>query len=116
MTASLLLLGACSNQAASAAAQDSGEALTAQDGSTVGCTSLGGTCVPYTQGCPPPQQNTALCENTILLCCLPADREDLDGPVTAEETDGGVGAEIDDATATDATATDATATGDTSTE
>jgi hypothetical protein len=111
MTASLLLLGACSNQAASATAQDSGEALPSQDGNTVGCTSLGGTCVPYTQGCPPPQQNTVLCENTILLCCLPADQGDLDGPVTAEEMDGGVGAGMDDATATDATAT-----ADTSTE
>lgn len=27
--------------------------------------------MPYTQACPPPQQNTDLCGDPILLCCLP---------------------------------------------
>jgi hypothetical protein len=57
------------------------------DGSTVACTSLGGTCVPYANPtCPTAQQNPTLCENTILLCCLP-----VGGQVTAvTPADGGV--------------------------
>ena len=97
LAASLLMLGCASNSATPVgvpAAQDSGEVLpAADDGSTAGCTSLGGTCVPYSDNtCPEPQQNPTLCENVILLCCLPASPDEDGGPVTEPE-----GGEPDDA-------------------
>jgi hypothetical protein len=61
---------ACSTRA-SDAPSDAGEAAAPDDGSTAPCTTMGGTCVPYTQACPVPQQNTELCGSTVLLCCLP---------------------------------------------
>lgn len=89
--AALLALGCTTQTAAPTPEDESGEAPSADDGSTAGCTSLGGACVPYTQACPPPQQNTVLCENTILLCCLPPGQQEQGGPiVVGEETDSGM--------------------------
>ena len=60
--------------------------IAAEDGNTVGCTSLGGTCIPFAQECPVLQQNTALCEDTIMVCCLPEG-----GPRLVEPAEGGEG-------------------------
>jgi len=99
-----MLLGACSHEAVLSGALDSGEVQTAEDGSTAGCTSQGGTCVPYVEACPPPQQSAALCEDTVLLCCLPAGREASAGFLGETEADSGAGADENEA----ATAADAT--------
>jgi len=66
-----LLLVACSSGSTGASVADAYAPAPAEDGGTGACTSLGGTCVPYTTTCPLPQQNATLCGDTVLLCCLP---------------------------------------------
>jgi hypothetical protein len=68
----------------------------AEDASTSPCTSLGGTCAPYTTTCPLPQQNATLCGDTVLLCCLPvgvAQPEGTPDGGTPTESDAGGGAD-----------------------
>ena len=85
----------CTRENASPVSQDAGVLPIVEDGSMAACTSVGGTCVPFSNPtCPPEQQDETLCENTILLCCLPAAAlEDgggsavtLDGSVTLDGT------------------------------
>lgn len=83
-----LLLGACTDQQPPSSEADSGDGLGAEDGSTAGCTIAGGTCVPYSQACPLPQQNTVLCGSTVLLCCLPAVSPPPGGGVQPEAAAG----------------------------
>ncbi|MGO9837169.1 MAG: hypothetical protein ACLP1X_23480 [Polyangiaceae bacterium] len=66
-----LLLFACSSSSQATSVTDASMSTPAEDASTAPCTSLGGTCGPYTTTCPLPQQNTTLCGDTVLLCCLP---------------------------------------------
>jgi hypothetical protein len=75
----LVALGACSSHSASPAIADAGGAG-GDDGSTVDCTSVGGTCESFMTGCPLLQQNPALCGNVILVCCLPPGGETVTGP------------------------------------
>jgi hypothetical protein len=83
-------LGACSSQPASSSAVDSGD-QGADDGSTAGCTGVGGTCEPLaSSGCPLLQQNTQLCGNVILVCCLPAGGEVVTGGDDAAVADAAV--------------------------
>jgi hypothetical protein len=83
-------LGACSSHPASSSAVDSGD-QGADDGSTVGCTGVGGTCEPLaSSGCPIVQQNTELCGNVILVCCLPAGGEVVTGGDDAAVADAAV--------------------------
>ena len=69
LTAALLVF-ACSKSDQASSDTDASEAGPGEDGSTADCTDIGGTCVPYTTTCPLPQQNAALCGNTVMLCCL----------------------------------------------
>ncbi len=64
---------ACSSSSSSGSSSDASAALPAEDASTAPCLSLGGTCVSYQTSCPVLQQNTALCGDSLLICCLPAD-------------------------------------------
>jgi hypothetical protein len=83
-------LGACSSHPAASSALDSGD-QGADDGSTAGCTGVGGTCEPLaSSGCPVVQQNTELCGNVILVCCLPAGGEVVTGGEDASITDATV--------------------------
>jgi len=81
LVASLALLACSSGDKATVAAEAS--VTPADDGSTVACTSMGGTCEPYTTTCPLPQQNPTLCGDTVLLCCLPV------APVVPQGPGGG---------------------------
>jgi hypothetical protein len=91
---SVSALTACaSNNTSSAlladdASVEDAELLAAEDGNMASCTAVGGTCIPFTQPCPPLQQNPALCEDTVLVCCLPAGGERLPPP-----TDDGGGSD-----------------------
>ena len=82
----LAAFAACSSTSASSTAYDAGEA-TGDDGSTTGCTSLGGTCESYASGCPVLQQNPELCGNVVLVCCLPPGGPIIVTPDSGEETD-----------------------------
>jgi hypothetical protein len=95
LIALLFAPGACSTKTASSASTDDGGAdsealLGLEDGNTVGCTDIGGTCIPFNQACPPLQQNTALCENTVLVCCMLEGGASLPPPM---EAGGGGGPE-----------------------
>jgi hypothetical protein len=84
----LVALAACSSKAASSAPADSADASGADDGSTANCTSVGGTCEPFSAGsCPILQQNAELCGDVLLVCCLPPGGETVVGP------DSGLGAD-----------------------
>jgi hypothetical protein len=99
----LFALSACGSSSASSSPQDSG-LLAAEDGSTAGCTGVGGTCIPYTGSCPVAQQDTALCENSILICCLPPGGEKLPTPEGGDEggpPPGDGGSVVDSAMPTD---------------
>ena len=84
LAASLAVL-ACSSSSQSTAGTDA-SAPPAEDASTVPCTSLGGTCVPYSSPCPVLQQNATLCGDSVLLCCLPPDDA---GPIVEPTGDSG---------------------------
>jgi hypothetical protein len=70
LAASLATTLACSNNSGGGGI-DASTFLPAQDASMDPCTSQGGVCQPYTQSCPVLQQNTALCGDSVLICCLP---------------------------------------------
>jgi|SRR5580704_9749167 hypothetical protein len=76
---------ACSSSSAPGSTGDA-SAPPAEDASTAPCLSLGGTCVSYQTACPVLQQNTALCGDSVLICCLPADDA---GPIIAPGDDSG---------------------------
>lgn len=94
MRLSVLLLFAplawlgCTRENAAPGSQDSGVLPIVEDGSMVACTSIGGTCMPYSDAsCPPERQDPTLCENVILLCCLPTGTLEDGGPaVTYDAT------------------------------
>ncbi|HTB76921.1 MAG TPA: hypothetical protein VK762_26940 [Polyangiaceae bacterium] len=86
----LFALVACSNHSTPSAAVDSGDQGGGDDGSTAGCTSLGGTCEPIAAaGCPLLQQNDVLCGNVILVCCLPAGGATVGGGDDGQAGDDG---------------------------
>jgi hypothetical protein len=65
-------LAACSSSSSASDTADAAGPVGEDDGSTAGCTSLGGTCTPASApGCAPLEQNPSLCGNVILVCCLP---------------------------------------------
>jgi hypothetical protein len=68
---SVLAMAACTKQEPPSGDPEGGDIQAADDGNAGGCATAGGTCVPYTQACPLPQQDTTLCGSTIMLCCLP---------------------------------------------
>jgi hypothetical protein len=107
LSLSALVLGACSSKSAPAAPADSGD-VGADDGSTVGCTSVGGTCEPYAAGCPILQQNAEFCGNVVLVCCLPPGGETLGSPDSGgDDTDATTSAETGPVTGPVDAATDA---------
>jgi len=94
LVAPLAWLG-CTRESASPVSQDADVLPIVEDGSMAACTSVGGTCVPYSNPtCPPEQQDPTLCENTILLCCL---------PTAAPEDGGGSAVTVDASMTVDAT-------------
>ncbi len=76
----LVAMGACSSKSTSRVSADAGDQGAGDDGSTASCTSVGGTCELFSAGCPPLQQNPALCGNVILVCCLPPGGETIAVP------------------------------------
>jgi hypothetical protein len=100
----IVVLGACSSHSPSSAPVSSYDEGGGEDGSTFGCTSLGGTCEPIaSSGCPLLQQNDELCDNVILVCCLPAGSQTVSGEEGGEEAgeaaEGGGGGPLYDAAA-----------------
>jgi hypothetical protein len=75
---------ACSNNQPTTVTSDA--SLPAADASNAPCTSVGGTCIPYTTTCPVLQQNTGLCGDSVMICCLPADDA---GPFFPEDSGAG---------------------------
>jgi hypothetical protein len=98
----VVALGACSSHPASSSPTDAGD-VTSQDGNTVRCTSVGGTCAPINApGCPIAQQNTELCEDVVLVCCLPAAGSAPPGvPPGDSVVDSGGGTVVDSGTVMD---------------
>lgn len=89
-----VVLAACSSSSAGGTASG-GDDASGDDGSTAGCTSVGGVCQPFSMNCPIEQQNTALCGDSLLVCCLPPDGETLPNP---PDGGGGDGATMDSTT------------------
>jgi hypothetical protein len=91
-------LAACASKDTSSAlladdaSVEDAELLPAEDGNMSACTAVGGTCIPYTQPCPPLQQNPALCEDTVMVCCLPEGGARLPPP-TGDDGGGGGGSD-----------------------
>jgi hypothetical protein len=48
-------------------------AVVEEAGSPAACTAAGGTCVTFQTECPTLQQNTVLCGDSVMICCLPPD-------------------------------------------
>ncbi|HEX3343877.1 MAG TPA: hypothetical protein VHS09_04855 [Polyangiaceae bacterium] len=44
-----------------------------EGGSPAACENAGGMCVTFQTGCPILQQNTVLCGDSVMICCLPPD-------------------------------------------
>ena len=64
---------ACSSKHTDTSTAEASTEIPAEDGSTAGCTSLGGVCMPYTTStCPVLQRDQILCNDTVLVCCLPS--------------------------------------------
>jgi hypothetical protein len=89
---------ACSSSSNTASPGDAG-AIPADDGSTEGCTSIGGTCESFMAGCPLLQQNPSLCGNVLLVCCLQPGGPTIVNPSDASG-DGSSGDDQGDATST----------------
>jgi hypothetical protein len=68
--ASVAACSSSSNQAAGGAGE-AGAPVDLDVDTTGPCTSVGGTCESYAAGCPVLQQDTELCGNVVLVCCLP---------------------------------------------
>jgi hypothetical protein len=67
------VLVACSSKHPDTSTAEASTEIPAEDGSTAGCTSLGGVCMPYTAStCPIVQRDAILCNDTVLVCCLPS--------------------------------------------
>jgi hypothetical protein len=66
---------ACSTKSPSPAATGDDASMTVVDegGSPADCTNAGGTCVTFQTACPILQQNTVLCGDSVMICCLPPD-------------------------------------------
>ena len=65
---------ACSTKSPSHAATGDDASMTVVDegGSPADCTNAGGTCVTFQTACPILQQNTVMCGDSVMICCLPA--------------------------------------------
>ncbi|MGD0526759.1 MAG: hypothetical protein ABSE49_16555 [Polyangiaceae bacterium] len=50
-----------------------GDANVDEAGSVEACMNAGGTCQTFDMECPVLQQNTALCGDSVMICCLPPD-------------------------------------------
>jgi hypothetical protein len=44
-----------------------------EGGSPAACENAGGMCVTFQTECPVLQQNTVLCGDSVMICCLPPD-------------------------------------------
>jgi hypothetical protein len=55
------------------AAVTEGDANVDEAGSVEACMNAGGTCQTFDMECPILQQNTALCGDSVMICCLPPD-------------------------------------------
>lgn len=77
VSASLFTFQACSKNGESSGSEDDAATapLPSSDGSSAACTAAGGTCVSFQDPCPVLQQNTELCGDTVMVCCLPPDAE-----------------------------------------
>ena len=80
-------LGACSSSSGSLVPADASTDVSLPNGDPAACTSVGGTCQPFSMGCPPLQQNPTLCGNVILVCCLPPGGETIAVPDAGEPED-----------------------------
>jgi hypothetical protein len=54
-------------------ADDASAAPPAVEASANTCAAAGGTCVSFETSCPVLQQNTVLCADSVMVCCLPPD-------------------------------------------
>jgi hypothetical protein len=75
LAASLSVPLACSTKSPIAAATGDDASMTVVDegGSPAACENAGGMCVTFETPCPALQQNTVLCGDSVMICCLPAD-------------------------------------------
>jgi len=77
LASSLAFPLACSTETPTPAnvGDDDDASMTVVDeaGSPAACQNAGGTCVTFQTECPILQQNTVLCGDSVMVCCLPAD-------------------------------------------
>ncbi|HEY3817996.1 MAG TPA: hypothetical protein VGL81_12535 [Polyangiaceae bacterium] len=77
LAASLFVPLACTTETptpASVAEDDDAASMVADEaGSPAACANAGGTCVTFQTPCPVLQQDTVLCGDSVMICCLPAD-------------------------------------------
>jgi hypothetical protein len=66
---------ACSTKSPTPAATGDDASMTVVDegGSPAACENAGGMCVTFQTECPVLQQNTVLCGDSVMICCLPPD-------------------------------------------
>jgi hypothetical protein len=65
-------------------AADASNAPLAEEAGTNTCAAAGGTCVSFQTPCPVLQQNTVLCADSVMVCCLPPDDAGLFVPAGPE--------------------------------
>jgi hypothetical protein len=75
LAASLSVPLACSTKSPTPADTGDDASMTVVDegGSPAACANAGGTCVSFQTDCPILQQNTVLCGDSVMICCLPPD-------------------------------------------
>jgi len=75
LAASLAIPLACSTKSPAPADTGDDASMTVVDegGSPASCAAVGGTCVTFQTECPVLQQNTVLCGDSVMICCLPPD-------------------------------------------
>ena len=75
LAALLSLPLACSTKSPTPAATGDDASMTVVDegGSPAACENAGGMCVTFQTECPILQQNTVLCGDSVMICCLPPD-------------------------------------------
>jgi hypothetical protein len=78
---------ACTTESPTPAADDAAVLTVDEAGSPAECQAAGGTCVTFQTECPVLQQNTVLCGDSVMICCLPPDDA---APYLGPPDEGGV--------------------------
>jgi hypothetical protein len=65
-------------------ADEASTAPLVEEAGTNTCALAGGTCVSFQTSCPVLQQNTVLCADSVMVCCLPPDDAGLFVPAGPE--------------------------------